>query len=196
MPGRLFIPLCAVAALAVLAGCGGGTASPTGATPGNAAPGSAAPGNAAPPSVATASPRRTGSQVDLKKTAACTLATTGEAAAALGVPVKQSYNSPPLEGIGCDYSTASSEVYLLIQVQPDPDSYFDPKLSNGRPIAGLGDDAYAARSILDTGEKIEVLVGDLVLTIQRIDPAKNTDIAAIDERLARLAHLVIPRLPH
>src|SRR5437879_1721547 len=162
MPRRLF-PLCAVAVVAGRAGCSGGNPPPAGAGPGNAAP-----GDAAPPSVATASPRRTGSQVDLKKTAACTLATTGEAATALGVPVKQSYNSPPVEGIGCEYSTASSDVYLLIQVERDPDSYFDPKLANGRPIAGLGDDAYAARSILDGGEKIEVLVGGLVLTIQRI----------------------------
>jgi hypothetical protein len=190
MPRRLFPPLCAVAVMAVLAGCGGGNPPPPGAAPGNASP-----GNAAPPSVATASPRRTGSQVDLKKTSPCTLATTEEAAAALGVPVQRSYNSPPLEGIGCQYSTASNAIYLLIQVQQDPTSYFDPKLANGRPIAGLGDDAYAARSILDGGEKVDVLVGGLVLTIQRIDPAKNTDIAGIDERLARLAHLVIPRLP-
>jgi len=185
---RLWTPLCAVTALAMLGGCGG-TATPTGAGPGNAPP----VGVTASPA---ASPRRTGSQVDLKKTAACTLASAEEAAAALGVPVERSYNSPPVEGIGCQYTTASNAVYLLIQVEQDPDLYFDPKLANGRKIDGVGDDAYTARSILDGGEKIDVLAGGLVLTIQRIDPAKGTDIAAIDDRLARLARLVIPRLPH
>src|SRR2546421_12001148 len=186
MPRRFLTPLYAVAALVMLGGCGG-PAPPAGAGPGSAPPGDVTTSTAA-------SPRRTGPRVDLARTAACTLASTEEAAAALGVPVKRSDNSPPVEGIGCQYSTASSEIYLLIQVQNDPDSYFDPKMANGRKVDGVGDDAYAARSILDGGEKIEVLVGGLVLAIQRIDPAKGTDLAAIDDRLARLARVGVPRL--
>ena len=188
MPRRFLTPLYAVAALVMLGGCGG-TATPAGAGPGSAPPVDVTTSTAA-------SPRRTGPRVDLARTAACTLASTEEAAAALGVPVERSDNSPPVEGIGCQYTTASNAVFLLIQVENDPDSYFNQELAHGRKIDGVGDDAYAARSILDGGESIDVLVGDLVLTIQRIDPAKDTDIAAIDDRLARLARVVVPRLPH
>jgi hypothetical protein len=192
MPRRLLTLLCTVAAVATLGGCGG-AATPAGgaATPAGGGPGSE------PPASASASPRPTTAPVDLKKTAPCTLAAGDEAAAALAAPVTQSYSVSPMDGIGCEYDTASKEVYLLIQVQNDPDTYFDPKYaSNARKIDGLGDGAYTSRSILDGGEKIEVLVGGLVLTIQRIDPAKGTDLGAIDDRLARLARVVIPRLPH
>jgi hypothetical protein len=190
MPRRLLTSLCAVTALALLGGCGG-TATPAG----GAATPVGGPGST-PSASASASPRSTGPRVDLSKTAPCTLATADEAAAALGAPVTRVHPSPPVEGIGCQYDTASNEIYLLIQVENDPDLYFNPKLAHGRKIDGVGDDAYTDRSILDSGELIDVLAGGLVLTIQRIDPAKGTDIAAIDDRLARLARLVVPRLPH
>ena len=194
MSRRLLTLLCTVAAVAMLGGCGGATPAGGAATPAGGGPASAPAAGAT--ASAAANPRHTGPRVDLKKTAACTLASPQEAAAALGVPVERSDNSPPVEGIGCQYTTASNAVFLLIQVENDPDSYFNQELAHGRKIDGVGDDAYAARSILDGGESIDVLVGDLVLTIQRIDPAKDTDIAAIDDRLARLARVVVPRLPH
>jgi hypothetical protein len=81
-------------------------------------------------------------------------------------------------------------------VQNDPDMYFSPTLAHGRKITGVGDDAYTTPTILGGGEKIDVLAGGLVLTIQRIDPAKDADLVAIDDRLAGLARLIVPRLPH
>jgi hypothetical protein len=191
MPRRLVTPLCAVAAVVVLGGCGGASHAPAAGAP------PAAGASAANPSGGSTTGAPARPPVDLSKTAACTLATSDEAAAALGVPVTRTYSVPPLDGIGCEYATAASKVYLLVQVQHDPDMYFDRNPRQGRPVPGLGDAAFTGRSIMDGGEKIEVLAGDLVLTIQRVDPAApgQSDLAAIDDRLAKLAHLVFARLP-
>jgi len=174
-------------ALLVSGGCGRADQPRAGAPPAGAA-------SPAAPSAATTTASVPARQVDLSKTDACKLATADEAAAALGAAVKDVYSSRPLEGIGCEYDTASKGVYLLLQVQPDPELYFS---RDGKPISGLGDAAFAHETILGGGEKVEVLVGDLVLTLQRIDPAARnpSDLAAIDDHLARLAHLVLPRLP-
>ncbi len=184
-----------ILSVAMVAACGGGSATPTqgvtptvatGATAGPAA--TAAPGAAEAPA-ATQAPAATGAGVG-SATSACELLSVEEAAASLGTaPLTATPGSLGGQTF-CDYRTSSGEAVLTSYMQLGAGqmwAVFESSLETD-PVSGIGDKAMFEPST----KLLFVLKGDTFFNIFVADP--SLDAAAALEKEKALAQLMVANI--
>ncbi len=170
----------------LLAGCAGQSGEPSNS--GDASAAAASKANSAG-----------GASRDLPRNEACKLATNDEVAAVLGAPVVTAGNPVGVDD-QCTFVAAgeSSEVVIDHVSNSVGVEVFNREKKNGRPIAGLGDEAFAtadADRIYHDAE-VQVRRGALVLTVGYAAYHVNaSERPVLEDRLAKLAGQVLTRLP-
>jgi hypothetical protein len=194
--------------LLLLAGCGdageveaGQPPSDSATAPATAAATGPATGPAAGPAAAPTAPTARGSR-DLSKIDPCTLATRAEATAALGAPFSKTLRSPSRANvIACNFGLPPAEPSLHVSVVRATGlflSMYEVGKRGGRPISGLGDDAFATRDepidLVDA--EVKVRARDLIVGVAIVHRPGNApgDPAAAEPRLAKLAGLILARM--
>jgi hypothetical protein len=206
--GRLFAA--APLVVLVLAGCGDSGQVKAGDSPADAASTPAVSITAAStpdasaestPASATPTAAAQGGR-DLSKIDPCKLATPAEATAALGAPFKKTLRSPSRPNvIACNFGLPPYEPSLHVSVVHTTElfkSMYAVGKRGGRPIPGLGDDAFATRdgplALVDA--EVKVLAGDLIVGVALVHRpgSKPGDRTAAEARLAKLAGIVLARV--
>ncbi len=193
----------------VLAGCGDSGQAKAGDSPADAAStpavsitAASTPDASAEPTPASATPTAAQGGRDLSKIDPCKLATHAEATAALGAPFRKTLRSPSRANvIACNFGLPPEEPSLHVSVVHTTElfkSMYAVGKRGGRPIPGLGDDAFATRdaplALVDA--EVKVLAGDLIVGVALVHRpgSKPGDRTAAEARLAKLAGIVLARV--
>jgi hypothetical protein len=157
-----------------LAGCGAA------ATPNPAAPAaSTAPGVA--PSAAAAAGGGGGSiPADV-----CALLSAGELQSATGIAFDAGKSVAVTGGLGCEWDAKTGLVSVDIFSLDHAQFIFNRDHAQGKPISGVGDEAWANTSV------VNVAKGALEIDVQVVAPGMASDVTAAETALAKL---VVSRL--